>query len=152
MNNLWNDVQQGRKTLSEAIEILLNEPIMKETKLKPFDLAKALAGEKVVTRDGKSIRIICSDKKGTYPIIGLMKGEEEEEEVYSFTLCGSYNKDLKNHSYDLFMAPVKTKYYVHVYKFNNTDIPRCTLPTKDKMFYGSSGDIFIKTIEFEIQE
>ena len=34
-----------------------------EKKLKPFDLEAAKAGAKVITRDGRPVRIICFDRK-----------------------------------------------------------------------------------------
>lgn len=45
---------------------------METKKLKPFDLEKAKQGAKVVTRDGRPVRIICWDKlddDNTYPIV-----------------------------------------------------------------------------------
>ena len=41
--------------------------------MKPFNLEEYLANpsKKVVTRDGRKIRIICTDAKSDYPIIVL---------------------------------------------------------------------------------
>ena len=39
---------------------------------------------KVVTRDGKSVRIICTDLKGKYPIIAIIRKSNEEEVFTSF--------------------------------------------------------------------
>jgi hypothetical protein len=40
--------------------------------IKPFDLEAAKNGAPVCTRDGRDVRIVCFDTKGTYPITYLM--------------------------------------------------------------------------------
>lgn len=41
----------------------------------------------VVARDGRHVRIFCTDCPGTYPVIGLVDGEEEPK---SWTLDGVF--------------------------------------------------------------
>lgn len=82
-----------------------------ETKLVrvPFsaDIAKNITDGKVegrvVTREGKEVRIICIDKKyPDYPIVGLIMVEEGKEQVVCFTYNGNYNKDRQTND-DLFI-------------------------------------------------
>ena len=75
--------------------------------MKPFSLEEYLKNpnRKVVTRNGRSARIICTDAKGNYPIVALI-----EEGGYDNAL--SYTKDGKlyvgeTNDYDLFFAPEK---------------------------------------------
>ena len=75
--------------------------------MKAFNLEEYLKNpnRKVVTRNGRSARIICTDAKGNYPIVALI-----EEGGYEHAL--SYTKDGKlyvggTNDYDLFFAPEK---------------------------------------------
>ena len=88
--------------------------------MKPFSLEEYLKNpnRKVVTRNGRSARIICTDAKGNYPIVALI-----EEGGYDNAL--SYTKDGKlyvgeTNDYDLFFAPEKHEGWVNVYRaFDN---------------------------------
>ena len=76
----------------------------------PFDVERAKRisnGEeegKIVTRDGKEVRIICFDlKNDKYPIIGLVK-EGDKEAPETFKKNGIYAPDEKECEYDLFLS------------------------------------------------
>jgi hypothetical protein len=78
--------------------------------MKPFNLEAALNGAKVVTRDGKPVKMGCYNKeaKGGHNIAGWLFGT---------LLCwyhdGSYSTDFTTpHPYDLFMAPTERKEWV----------------------------------------
>ena len=84
--------------------------------MKAFSLEEYLKNQKrkVVTRNGRSARIICTDAKGNYPIVALI-----EEGGYDNAL--SYTKDGKlyvgeTNDYDLFFAPEKHEGWVNVYR------------------------------------
>lgn len=68
--------------------------------LKPFDIEKAKAGAKVVTRNGKSVRIVCWDMRGNdCPIVALISyGGSEYIQSYkingNFYLERDYNENL----------------------------------------------------------
>ena len=80
--------------------------------MEQFSLEKYLANpsRKVVTRNGKSIRIICTDKRDlNFPIVALIETIPGGEEV-----THSYTKDGKHYTacsdiLDLFFAPEKDK-------------------------------------------
>ena len=84
--------------------------------MKPFSLDEYLKNpnRKVVTRNGRSARIICTDAKGNYPIVALI-----EEGGYDTAL--SYTKDGKlyvgeTNDYDLFFAPEKHEGWLNIYR------------------------------------
>lgn len=54
--------------------------------MKPFNLEKYLANpnKKLVTRDGRNARIVCTDAKGTYPILALVEYDNDEFESAVF--------------------------------------------------------------------
>ena len=85
--------------------------------MKPFNLEEYLANpsRKIVTREGKPARIICTDVKGaSYSVLALVdKGDYEGPTLY--TKKGEYNFGTEC-SYDLFFAPEKKEGWVNIYK------------------------------------
>ena len=84
--------------------------------MKAFSLEEYIKNpnRKVVTRNGRSARIICTDAKGNYPIVVLI-----EEGGYDNAL--SYTKDGKlyvgeTNDYDLFFATEKHEGWVNEYR------------------------------------
>ena len=60
---------------------------------------------KVITRDGKNVRIICTDATASYPIVALIEGKSEENEIPdAFTRHGHWNMLVKEHPNDLFFV------------------------------------------------
>ncbi|HET8685549.1 MAG TPA: hypothetical protein VFM18_02655 [Methanosarcina sp.] len=68
----------------------------------------------VQTRDGLPVRILCTDRKDDYPIVGLVKYQSGEE-VRTWTDSGSYSLDLTNRHKDLMNVPETKIYYMNVY-------------------------------------
>lgn len=74
--------------------------------MKPFNLEEYLANPsmKVVTRMGRDVRIICTDRKGDCPIVALVKMYEgDSEDVATYSKDGATN-DYVSFRYDLFFA------------------------------------------------
>ena len=57
---------------------------------------------KVETRDGHSVRIVCWNTLGEYPIIGLIKGDNEEK-CNRYTNGGAFMIDNEENTLDLFI-------------------------------------------------
>ena len=77
---------------------------------------------KIITRDGKSARIICTDRVcKTHTILALLFEDEDREEVYQYTSKGEYYPNASS-PHDLFFVPVKKEGWVNVYKYRS----RCT--------------------------
>ena len=89
-----------------------------ENNMKQFNLEEYLAHpeRKVVTRDGRETRIICTDMKGTsMPILGLVKNPEKfEEKVICYTPEG--RADYLSRDLDIFFAPNIVKRWGIVYR------------------------------------
>ena len=86
--------------------------------MKPFNLDefKKNPNQKVVTRDGREVRIICTDCKDEFKIVALVYNEEEQKEsVECFYENGKY-LDIDKHHLDLFFAPIKREGWVNIYK------------------------------------
>ena len=91
--------------------------------MEQFSLEKYLANpsRKVVTRDGRKARIICTDAMGDYPLIALVEAlDSTAEQAYSFTSKGSYYTSITSDN-DLFFAPEKHEGWVNLYKSANKD-------------------------------
>ena len=84
--------------------------------MKEFNLTEYLKdpSKKVVTRDGREVRIICTDAKGEEPIIALLYNKNRDEEnVYTYNRYGRFYKN--DSCLDLFFAPIKREGWVNVY-------------------------------------
>lgn len=90
--------------------------------MEKFNLDKYLANpsRKVVTRNGRNVRIICTDKKGfEYPIVALIENKLEGlEGVLYYTKDGEYTANGSSDS-DLFFATEKRKGWINI--FNDGD-------------------------------
>lgn len=89
-----------------------------ENDMKQFNLQEYLAHpeRRLVTRDGRETRIVCTDLKGSsMPILGLVKNPEKfEEKVISYTPEGRAAYLTKD--FDLFFAPNIVKRWGIVYR------------------------------------
>ena len=85
--------------------------------MKAFSLEEYLKNpsKKVVTRDGRNVRIVCTDVKSeSYPVLALVDNGDEE-------ICNSYTKEGRFRTdnevpRDLFFAPEKHEGWVNVYR------------------------------------
>lgn len=88
--------------------------------MKQFSLEEYIKNpsRKIVTRDGKEARIVCTDKKGRYPIIALSQVlDDDDEEIHSYTKSGKMFMTIDSNA-DLFFAPEKHEGWVNLYKDN----------------------------------
>ena len=86
--------------------------------MKQFNLKEYLKNpsRKIVTRDGRNVRIICTDKKGLNPILALVTRHSSIiEDIYSYTKNGELSEGNSTKS-SLFFAPEKHEGWINVYK------------------------------------
>ena len=69
---------------------------------------------KVVTRDGNPVRILCTDVKDKYPIVGVADLGDNREDTYTFTQDGAYIEGCEDER-DLFFAPEKKIAWANLY-------------------------------------
>ena len=81
--------------------------------MKPFSLEEYLKdpSRKIVTRDGRPVRIICTDAKGICPVVGLV-AYENYELAFNVRKNGRIDGNL-----DLFFASEKHEVWVNLYKW-----------------------------------
>ena len=87
--------------------------------MKQFNLEEYLANpsRKVVTREGESVRIICTDYYGIKPIIAKIEGGEHS---YPFYGDGKFLSCKEPSNCDLFFAPEKHEGWLNVYRHTDT--------------------------------
>lgn len=80
--------------------------------MKQFNLEEYLKNpsRKVVTRDGRNVRILCTDAKGNCPVVVLVDHEDYE---VAFNVTKNGKLDVVS---DLFFAPEKHEGWVNIYK------------------------------------
>ena len=72
--------------------------------------------QNVITRDGRNVRIICTDAKNDEPIIALVyNNQRDEENVYTYNRDGYFYKN-NDSCLDLFFAPIKREGWVNVFR------------------------------------
>lgn len=125
--------------------------------MKQFNIEECLKNpdRKVVTRDGHSVRIICTDRISDYPVVALVSNEYSED-LISYTKDGEVYINLED-DYDLFFAPEsKTKkvLWMNLYKDADGDIASGDFyETKEEAFENrSTGLTYLGTSKVEWEE
>lgn len=129
-----------------AAKIVLNKQNMKQ-----FNLGEYLKNplRKVITRDGRNVKIHCTDYIDG-PIIAKI---EEDAFSLSFREDGRYF-DFEETDNDLFFAPEKHEGWVTLYRDRNMNLYTSS-PFKSEetaINFGRMQDIYIKTIKIEWEE
>ena len=123
--------------------------------MKQFNLKEYLANpsRKVVTKDGKPVRIICTDAKGDYPVVGLVLLNENMEDVETFNKEGKYIEKQTDER-DLFFAPEKKDGWVNLYRnvcggvSTDTDV----FSTKEHAQSSRKYENYLGTVKIEWEE
>ena len=122
--------------------------------MEQFSLEKYLANpsRKVVTRDGREARIICTDRRDlNFPIIALIENKSGGEVIYAYTKDGIYCNTCPT-TYDLFFATEKHEGWANVYEEGtNRYLDGCICVTKEEA-KRIRGYGYITTIKIEWEE
>lgn len=126
--------------------------------MKPFSLEEYLANpsKKIVTRDGRSAKIICTDRKNlNHPIVALVKSIfAEEESVVCYTKEGKIFNQVLNDA-DLFFAPEKKEGWINLYrtKTSNQYVTSNPYDSEEKAIeIGRNSENYIATTKIEWEE
>lgn len=122
--------------------------------MKQFNLDEYLKNpnRKVITRDGNSVRILCTDAKGNFPIIALVEMYNGAETVLRLKENGRFYNDTED-SRDLFFVTEKKEGWINLFKINSTITTGEVYNTKEEAksaVVGSS--IYISTVKVEWEE
>ena len=87
--------------------------------MKAFSLEEYLKNpsRKLVTRDGRSARIVCTDRVSEegYPLLALVMTDAHEC-VCTYNTYGQFYTGYTNDALDLFFAPEKHEGWINIYK------------------------------------
>ena len=126
--------------------------------MKQFTLKEYLENpsRQVVTRNGLPVRIICTDAKDTFPIIGLVKGYCGTEYANRFKENGEHTDNYSHikSPFDLFFAPVKKEGWVNLY-YNvcgTVSTDTTVFPTKEFAQASRKYQHYIDTVPVEWEE
>ena len=123
--------------------------------MKQFSLNEHLANplRKVVTRDGHSVRIICTDAMSTHPVVALVRYDNDED-IESYSSDGKWPNKPES-ALDLFFAPEKKEGWVSLYRNVRGNLvfglPYCTKEEALDELYDDT-DTRIDTIKVEWEE
>ena len=87
--------------------------------MKRFNLEVYLKNpsKKVVTRMGRKVRIICTDREDSiYPIIALIKDDKRESEILVPYTKDGIPAEYNEANYTLFFAPEKHEGWLNIYR------------------------------------
>ena len=124
--------------------------------MKPFDLQKALAGEPVVTRDGRPVKIAGYNPHAVEGVRILGWAGKTSRSWY----CdGKYTEAENGHDADLFMAEnpkVKKEGWVNVYNRPDASLP----PKLSNAYFNEAlarksaikSDAYVDTVKIEWEE
>lgn len=125
--------------------------------MKQFDLKEYLKdpNKKVVTRDGRNVRIICTDQKGTaYSVIALCTMSNGSENCCFYFPNGKMHMGEDSYM-DLFFAPEKHEGWVNLYKNLGGFIkpsPRIYQTKEEAEKRGSTHDCYVATAKIEWED
>lgn len=126
--------------------------------MKPFNLEEYLKNpsRKVVTRDGRNVRIICTNAKSGYPVVVLIEEQySNRESIYTFTKNGCWSiSDIENIN-DLFFVSEKHEGWINLYKTEGLEsvYTANVYDSKDEAEYAAQGEEdYLTTIKIEWEE
>lgn len=122
--------------------------------MKPFNLEEYLANpsKKIVTREGKPARIICTDYYGETPIIAKI---EECEYSYPFYENGNFLSCGEPSHLDLFFDTEKREGWINIYKNKDGVIwisPKYFATKEEAEKEGKTHTCSVTTIKIEWEE
>ena len=125
--------------------------------MKEFNLDEYLKdpSQKVITKDGKSVRIICTDAKQDYPVIGLLSLDDKSETTVYYKKNGRWLADNQDY-WDLFFAPIKKEGWINVYKgVIENHLPyvgQKVYKSKEEAIRNKCSDYYFTTLKIEWEE
>lgn len=120
--------------------------------MKPFTLEEYRNNpkRKIVTRDGRNAKIICTNFLSNKNVIA-----EIEKDGYSL----SYDENGRNNNFstpcDLFFAPEKHERWINLYKWDNSTRYYVSKPfdsEEEAMEFSRKDDNYLKTLKIEWEE
>ena len=125
--------------------------------MEQFSLEKYLANpsRKLVTGDGRKVKILCTNRKSPYPIVALVENHDSNnEDVYSYRENGLYSLFSLSEQNNLFFAPEKHEGWINVYRNSSGHVYTGAVydSKEDAEKRKESGENYVTTIKIEWEE
>ena len=122
--------------------------------MKEFNLEEYLKNpsQKVVTRDGREVRIICTDMKSRYKIVGLVYDKKDDTESVEIFQENGILFTHTTSNYDLFFAPTKKEGWVNIYSEQEYRYPGENIFNTKKEAIKYKDINYIATVKIEWEE
>ena len=124
--------------------------------MEQFSLEKYLANpaRKVVTGDGRKVKILCTNRKSTYPIVALVENHDSDNEsVYSYRENGLYSLFSQSEENNLFFAPEKHEGWINVFRDKDASVGTGIFNSKEEAEkIGKFSTNYVTTIKIEWEE
>ena len=125
--------------------------------MKRFSLDEYLKNpsKKVVTRMGRKVRIICTDREDSiYPVVALVKDDKRESDILVAYTKDGIPAEYNEVYYTLFFAPEKHEGWINLYKMNSIISPGPRAYDTKEEAESAAGDksYYISTIKIEWEE
>ena len=125
--------------------------------MKRFNLEEYLKNpsKKVVTRMGRKVRIICTDREDSiYPVVALVKDDKRESDILVAYTKDGIPAEYNEVYYTLFFAPEKHEGWINLYKMNSIISPGPRAYDTKEEAESAAGDksYYISTIKVEWEE
>ena len=122
--------------------------------MKEFNLDEYLKNpsQKVITRDGRNVRIICTNMKSEYPLIALaINKDDNKESLLNYKENGKYFYAVSEN--DLFFAPDKKEGWINIFRYKTDLYIGDVFETKEEAEkMGKLSKNYITTIKIEWEE
>lgn len=122
--------------------------------MKLFNLKEYLENptKEIITKKGRKVRILCTDRKDSYfPIVALVEGEDNIEETMHYTKDGEWIIDCDSGN-DLCFAPEKHEGWINVYGGDGGFRGGSIYPSKEVANNSKCLCGYITTIKIEWEE
>lgn len=122
--------------------------------MKPFSLEEYLKNpfRKLITRDERKARIICTDAKGDFPIVALIEIPDGTIEFSHKFKKNGHLLDGDDHCLDLFFAPEKHEGWINVMGLKRGEMYCGFVHDSEEEARRNGGETAIATVKIEWEE
>ena len=127
--------------------------------MKQFSLEEYLknSNRKIITKDGKSVRIICTDRRGlnVKPIAALITIPNGDEIIKTYWENGVETQGYEDNPNDLFFVPEKHKGWINIYldTDDSSYVETCIYKSKEEAEESAKKwRCYITTVKIEWEE
>lgn len=106
---------------------------------------------RVVTGDGRKVKILCTNRKSLYPIVALVENHDSDNEsVCSYREDGLYSMFSQSEENNLFFAPEKHVGWINIFHSKDASVGTGIFNSKEEAEkIGKFSTNYVTTIKIE---